>query len=264
MKGGRAGSLTAAGRAQSKAAGPRLLGYAFPLALLPPFPFDRRAMMTSAAGLIFDLDGTLIDSLPGIAASLNRALEAQGFDPHGHPDVRRFIGNGSYELARKALPEGSAHELILAVEEGFKRDYALTWPEGTAPYAGIPELLDKLAVRGRQRLAILSNKPHPFTVEIVARLFPGVPFDPVTGQREDLRRKPFPDAALWIAEKWALLPGQCLFIGDSTVDLETARAAGMPPVATAWGYHDAAALLNAGASQVLEKVSDLDAFLETS
>lgn len=214
----------------------------------------------TTAGLIFDLDGTLIDSLPGIAASLNRSLEIQGFDPHGHPDVRRFIGNGSYELARRALPEGSPHELVLAVEEGFKQDYAVTWPEGTAPYPGIRELLEKLAVRG-QRLAILSNKPHPFTVEIVARLFPGVPFDPVTGQREDLRRKPFPDAALWIAGKWDLLPEQCLFIGDSTVDLETARAAGMPPIATAWGYHDARHLLDAGAAQLLEKVSDLAVFL---
>jgi phosphoglycolate phosphatase len=220
-------------------------------------------MTPTSAGLIFDLDGTLIDSLPGIAASLNRSLERLGFDPHDHPDVRRFIGNGSYELARRALPEGSPHELILAVEAGFKEDYALTWPEGTAPYPGIPELLEKLVVR-KQPLAILSNKPHPFTVEIVARLFPGAPFDPVTGQREDLRRKPFPDAALWIARKWDLLPDQCLFIGDSTVDLETARAAGMPPVATGWGYHDPAALLDAGAGQVLEKVSDLDAFLGLS
>ncbi|WP_035606319.1 HAD family hydrolase [Haloferula sp. BvORR071] len=217
-------------------------------------------MTPTTAGLIFDLDGTLIDSLPGIAASLNRSLERQGFDPHGHPDVRRFIGNGSYELCRRALPEDSPHELILAVEEGFKQDYAHTWPEGTAPYPGIPELLDQLAVR-KQPLAILSNKPHPFTVEIVARLFPRIPFDPVTGQREDLRRKPFPDAALWIARKWDLEPNACWFIGDSTVDLETARAAGMKPVITAWGYHDPAALLEAGAAQVLEKVSDLAAVL---
>ncbi|WP_367874712.1 HAD family hydrolase [Luteolibacter sp. Populi] len=209
-------------------------------------------------GLIFDLDGTLIDSLPGIAGSLNRALESQGFDSHGHPDVRRFIGNGSYELVRKALPEGSPDATILSVEEAFKQDYALTWPEGTAPYPGIPELLETLSGR---RLAVLSNKPHPFTVEIVARLFPSVPFDPVMGQREDLRRKPFPDAALWIAGKWASPPAECLFIGDSTVDLETARAAGMQPVATGWGYHDADDLRAAGAASVLAEVSDLAAFL---
>jgi phosphoglycolate phosphatase len=220
--------------------------------------FDPRAM---DGGLIFDLDGTLIDSLPGIAGSLNRALEFHGFSAHSHADVRRFIGNGSYELVKRALPEGSPEATILAIEESFKADYAETWPEGTAPYAGIPELLERLAATGRP-LGVLSNKPHPFTVEIVERLFSGIDFEPVTGQRAELRRKPFPDAALWIAQQWSLAPEACLLIGDSTVDLATAQAAGMQAVATGWGYHDISSLEAAGASFVLKEVGDLGRFLK--
>ncbi|MCW1885682.1 HAD family hydrolase [Luteolibacter flavescens] len=208
-------------------------------------------------GLIFDLDGTLIDSLPGIAASLNRALERCGHPIHTVADVRRFIGNGSYELARRATPEGAADEDILAVECAFKDDYALTWPDGTMPYDGIPECLDRLAATGH-RMAILSNKPHPFTVEIVQRVFPGVSFDLVLGQRADTPRKPHPDAALQIARHWDMAPELCRFIGDSTVDLDTARAAGIPAIMVGWGYHDAVALLEAGAGAVVEKVTDLD------
>jgi phosphoglycolate phosphatase len=211
-------------------------------------------------GLIFDLDGTLIDSLPGIAASLNRALERCGLPGHADGDVRRFIGNGSYELARRAMPDGASPADILAVETAFKDDYAITWPEGTAPYDGIRECLETLFSAGF-RLAVLSNKPHPFTVEIVHRLFPRLPFDPVLGQRPGTPRKPDPEAALQIARHWDLMPEHCRFIGDSTVDLETARGAGMPAIAVGWGYHDASALRAAGAASVLEKVTDLDSTL---
>lgn len=207
-------------------------------------------------GLIFDLDGTLIDSLPGIAASLNRALERCGLPGHADGDVRRFIGNGSYELARRAMPDGTASADVLAVETAFKDDYAITWPDGTAPYDGIRECLENLTAAGF-RLAVLSNKPHPFTVEIVQRLFPGLHFDPVFGQRPDTPRKPDPEAALQIARHWDYLPERCRFIGDSTVDLETARAAGIPAIAVGWGYHDAPALLAAGAKCVVGKVTDL-------
>ncbi|RYD48423.1 MAG: HAD family hydrolase, partial [Verrucomicrobiaceae bacterium] len=208
-------------------------------------------------------DGTLIDSLPGIAASLNRALERCGLPGHANGDVRRFIGNGSYELARKAMPEGTLPDDILAVETAFKDDYALTWPEGTVPYDGIHECLDTLAIAGF-KLAVLSNKPHPFTVEIVQRIFPRLPFDPVLGQRPETPRKPDPEAALQISRHWGLSPENCRFIGDSTVDLETARGAGMPAVMVGWGYHDASDLLAAGAKSVVEKVTDLDRALAAS
>lgn len=218
-----------------------------------PQPLSSPAMRP---GLIFDLDGTLVDSLPGIAASLNRALSRLGLPNHEHPAVRGFIGNGSLELARKAVPAGSPDELARQVEAAFKEDYALTWPDGTAPYAGIPDCLAALAAAGFP-LAVLSNKPHDFTVEIVARLFPATAFDPVFGQRPEVPRKPDPEAALRIARHWGLAPDHCRFIGDSTVDLATATAAGIPAVAVAWGYHDAAALAAAGAQTPLAAVADL-------
>lgn len=211
-------------------------------------------------GLIFDLDGTLVDSLPGIAASLNRSLGHFGLPVHGSPAVRTFIGNGSLELARKAVPAGSPDALAHEVEAAFKEDYALTWPEGTAPYPGIPECLATLDAAGFP-MAILSNKPHPFTVEIVQRLFPDVPFGPVLGQRPGTPRKPHPEAALQIVRHWGFIPENCRFIGDSTIDIATARAAGIPAVAVAWGYHDLAALEAAGADQLVEEIHWLPGIL---
>jgi phosphoglycolate phosphatase len=211
-------------------------------------------------GLIFDLDGTLVDSLPGIAASLNRSLSHLGLPTHGSPAVRTFIGNGSLELARKAVPAGSPDELAHQVEAAFKADYAATWPDGTAPYTGIPECLAALAAAGFP-LAVLSNKPHDFTVEIVERLFPGLPFAPVFGQRPEIPRKPDPEAALQIARHWGLAPENCRFIGDSTIDLVTAAAAGIPAVAVTWGYHDAADLRDARPACLVENPVDLPPLL---
>lgn len=213
-------------------------------------------------GLIFDLDGTLVDSLPGIAASLNRSLEIHGLPTHDPAAVRGFIGNGSLMLARRALPDGSDPSLAEAVEQSFREDYAVTWPDGTSPYPGIPECLKSLEKRGF-RLAVLSNKPHPFTVEIVTRVFPGIPFDPVLGQRAEVPQKPQPEGALQIARQWVTAPSECLFIGDSTVDLETARNAGMTAIAVCWGYHDREALQGVGADQWVENVTDLAEFLAT-
>ncbi|WP_193213262.1 HAD family hydrolase [Luteolibacter marinus] len=205
-------------------------------------------------GLIFDLDGTLVDSLPGIAASLNRALAALGFPGHEESAVRGFIGNGSLELARRALPDGA--DQAAAVEALFKDDYALTWASGTSPYPGIPECLNALHAAGHP-LAVLSNKPHPFTAEIVARLFPGIPIDPVLGQRPEIPRKPHPEAALQIVRQWQRTPAQCCFIGDSTVDLATARAAGIPSLAVTWGYHDATDLRAAEPAFMVDSVAAL-------
>lgn len=211
-------------------------------------------------GLIFDLDGTLVDSLPGIAASLNRSLGRLGLPSHDSAAIRTFIGNGSLELARKAVPAGSPDELARQVEAAFKEDYALTWPEGTAPYPGIPECLAALAAAGFP-MAVLSNKPHGFTVEIAALLFPGVPFDPVLGQRPEVPRKPDPEAALQIARLWNFDPADCRFIGDSTIDIATARAAGIPDVAVTWGYHDLDALQRAGAARLVGNIPALPAVL---
>jgi phosphoglycolate phosphatase len=200
-------------------------------------------------GLIFDLDGTLVHSLPGIAASLNRALAGMGMP--GHPDeaVRSFVGNGAHILATRALPPGSTDADVETLEAAFKADYAKTWPTGSLPYPGIVELLRQLQDRG-ELLGVLSNKPHPFTTEMVAALFPGIHFTAVVGQKPGVPHKPDPAPALALATELGVPPGSCFIIGDSTIDLETAHHAGMRSVAVTWGYHNIPALRDANPDEI--------------
>lgn len=206
-------------------------------------------------GLIFDLDGTLVDSLPGIEASLNRTMQVFKLPAHPPQAVRRFIGNGARMLVTRAAP-GADEALIDALEEAFKADYDLTWVDGTRPYAGISNVLGELQSRGHH-LAVLSNKPHPFTVAIVARLFPSVRFSAVVGQRPGIPHKPDPAGALEISRLIDVDPGFCTVIGDSTMDLETARHAGMRSVAVGWGYHDRDRLIEARPDAFVDEVEEL-------
>jgi phosphoglycolate phosphatase len=197
-------------------------------------------------GLIFDLDGTLVDSLPGIAASLNRALATLDRSPHSVVKVRSFVGDGSRVLCQRALGGIGSEAEVDSLETAFKADYALTWREGTTVFPGVSELLRDLAAAGHF-LAVLSNKPHPFTEEIVALLFPDVPFARVLGQHPGLACKPDPAGALEIVAGSDLPAEAFTVIGDSTMDLETARRANMRSIAVTWGYQDAHVLTGADA-----------------
>ncbi len=202
-------------------------------------------------GLIFDLDGTLVDSLDGIAASLNHALHASNLPTHSHDAVRGFIGNGARVLIERGTPAGSTDSLIEVVEQAFKAHYDLHWPAGTIAYNGIEDLLETLQRQGHE-LVVLSNKPHPFTEAMVARLFPTIRFAVVLGQRAGIPHKPDPTGALEIAATLGLAPAQCYVIGDSTMDIETALNAGMRPVAVTWGFHDRERLIAAGATSLAD------------
>ncbi len=209
-------------------------------------------------GLIFDLDGTLVDSLQGITASLNRGLAASGLPAHPPEVVRGFIGNGARILIQRATPADTDETLLDTVEQAFKADYDLTWPTGTFTYEGITGLLESLQDCGYP-LAVLSNKPHPFTSTIVARIFPTIDFKVVLGQLPGIPHKPDPTGALEIANLIGLLPQECTIIGDSTMDIETARNAGMRAIAVAWGYHDRERL--AGADLIADTPAELSAVL---
>ena len=209
-------------------------------------------------GLIFDLDGTLVDSLPGIAASLNHALAAMGFPGHVTADVRGFIGDGSWILSKRAAPAGSPDEVINAIEQAFKAHYDLNWVHGTALYPGIAELLGTLRERGHP-LAILSNKPHAFVLDIAAKLFPGEPFTAAVGQQKGVPHKPDPAGIFEITRRLGLPPEDCVLIGDSTIDIATSRNAGIRSIAVTWGYHDRAPLLAAEPDAL---VDDIPALLE--
>ncbi len=207
-------------------------------------------------GLIFDLDGTLVDSLSGIAGSLNRALQATGLPTHSNEIIRGFVGDGARMLVTRAAPPNSDHRLIDQLENAFKTDYDVTWESGTFTYTGIAELMEILQAKGHP-LAVLSNKPHPFTTAIVNRVLPDITFRVVLGQLPGIPHKPDPTGALEIANLLGLLPDDCTIIGDSTIDLETAHNAGMRAIAVTWGFHDYPRLLDAGAKLLANDPAEL-------
>jgi phosphoglycolate phosphatase len=206
--------------------------------------------------LIFDLDGTLVDSLPGIAGSLNRALASLGLPEHSLAAIRGFIGNGSRILATRAAPIRSDEPLIDRLEQAFKVDYSHTWPAASPPYAGIGELLEQLRQLNHP-LAVLSNKPHPFTLAMVSAIFPQVPFAAVLGQRPGIPHKPDPAGVREIAALLGVTPADCWMIGDSTMDLATAKNSGARAMAVTWGYHDRADLLATAPDAVIDTPAEL-------
>lgn len=205
--------------------------------------------------LIFDLDGTLVDSLEGIAASLNRALQQLSLATHSLADVRNFVGDGARTLLERSAPNASENTLN-ELEAHFKADYGRSWSSGTAPFAGIPEALVGLAQR--YRLAVLSNKPHEFTIEMVSKIFPEIEFAMVLGQRSGIPHKPDPAGALEISRSLGVSPGNCLVIGDSTMDLDTARNAGMRSVGVTWGYHDRQRLEASNPHRIITSPEELE------
>lgn len=185
-------------------------------------------------GLIFDLDGTLVDSLPGIAAALNHSLEDLGLPSHSEKAVASYIGDGVETLVKRALGTDDSQKCAEVVL-GFQRHYPTDWQAGTRPYPGLMELLEELSTKGFP-MAVLSNKPHEYTVEIVGKLFRTDLFRPIRGHQSQFPKKPDPTTALQIVADWGFKPEEVAYVGDSTVDLATARAANLVPLIFSWGY----------------------------
>ncbi len=212
-----------------------------------------------ADAVIFDLDGTLVDSLADIAAAMNHALAALGFPGHEADAYRRFIGDGVTTLARRALPVDRG-ELLDAVVAGFRARYAEALLVATRPYPGIPELLDALTALGVP-MSILSNKPHDATVMMVERLLARWRFAGTLGQRPGVPIKPDPVAALELAATMRVEPGRCVLVGDGDADMRAARAAGMVAVGALWGFRDREVLVEAGAMHTIARPAELLAWL---
>ena len=206
--------------------------------------------------LIFDLDGTLVDSLPGIAASLNRTLVAHGLPAHSDAAIRSFVGDGLTTLVLRAAPAAVNPALLASLIALFKKDYELSWNQGTRIYPGMLATLDELQRNGR-RLAVLSNKPDAFAVAMVRSMFPTIHFAKVLGQQESRPPKPHPHGALQIAADLGVAPAACVIIGDSVIDLETAAHAGMRAIACSWGYHDRQRLLDSGLARLIDDPAEL-------
>jgi phosphoglycolate phosphatase len=224
-------------------------------------------MAERPAGLravLFDLDGTLLDTLADLADSMNAVLRGRGFPEHPRDSYRFFIGDGVPTLVRRALPPPAAAdpELAEAAVLEYHREYSRRWDAATHPYAGIPELLAELARRGLP-MAVLSNKPDRFTRTCTERFFPDIRFASVEGQRQDRPHKPDPTGALEAARRMGVEAAEVLYVGDSSVDMLTARAAGMFPLGVSWGFRPRAELLAHGARAIAEKPPDMLIYIES-
>jgi|ERR1035437_1503832 phosphoglycolate phosphatase len=204
---------------------------------------------------IFDLDGTLLDTLDDIANTANSVLAGRGFPTHPNADYRTFIGEGVVKLMLRALPNTHQDEATVQACVGdYVQEYERTWNALTRPYPGVPEMLDALVVRGL-KLAVLSNKPDRFTQRCVDELLAKWAFDVVLGASDQFPRKPDPASAIETAKRLGVPPAECLYVGDSGVDMRTARAAHMCAVGALWGFRGREELLNDGAQFLIKKPS---------
>ncbi len=206
--------------------------------------------------IIFDLDGTLLDTLTDIAESINLVLINYGFPSHSNESYKLFLGNGLYNLITKSVPENTAKSVIQDCSEIFKKIYSDNWKNNCCPYDGINTMLANLSDQGI-KLAVLSNKPHAFTCLFVNEFFPKDMFRAVFGQRDGVEKKPHPTGALDIARILQSRPENTLFVGDSDVDIQTGRAAGMGTVGVSWGYRSVEELIENRAEIIVNRPSEI-------
>jgi phosphoglycolate phosphatase len=217
-------------------------------------PLDRSGHWRA---VLFDLDGTLIDTLRDIAEAANAVLARHRFPTHAIPSYRTFVGDGVAMLMRRALPSHAQdQQLVDLCVRQFREAYEKNWDVHSRVYDGVHPLLQRLA-EARMPMAVLSNKPHEFTEKCVRRYLSAAPFAVVLGQRDPLPRKPAPDGAQHIARQLGVAPGDVVYLGDSSVDMETARRAGMYPVGAGWGFRSRQELQDSGASVILDHPLEL-------
>lgn len=213
--------------------------------------------MNTFSGVVFDLDGTLLDTLEDLGDAVNRVLVDRGFPAHPMDAYRYFVGDGSAVLIERALPESArgsgVHRDCLAA---FMADYDKSWKVKTRLYDGISEMLDSLAALGVD-MAILSNKSHGFTVKCVQDLLSKWRFKAVFGLRDEVPRKPDPSGALEISGLLGTAPDRMLYLGDSAIDMQTAVAAGMFPVGALWGFRTREELQKNGARALIQHPGEL-------
>ncbi len=207
--------------------------------------------------MIFDLDGTLLNSLEDLADSMNQTLSVFGLPQHPVDAYRFFVGDGIENLVRRAAPRSANNpELMTNILRGMRDEYKKRWSNKTRPFDGVPELLDRLTDK-KIKMAVYSNKPHEFTELCVTKLLTDWKFDLIIGVNQDNPRKPDPSVPLRIAEAFRIKPKDFLYLGDTSTDMQTALAAGMVPVGALWGFRSKEELLASGTKTVIEHPSQL-------
>ncbi|HBI64881.1 MAG TPA: hypothetical protein DDX51_07190 [Clostridiales bacterium] len=195
--------------------------------------------------VIFDLDGTLLDTLGDLQGAVNDALHRRGLPPRTVDEVRRFAGNGVRMLMKRSLPEGSTDAEIDAALADFKAYYAAHLTDSTVPYDGIPELLSALRKRGI-KIGVLSNKLDSAAQQLMTHFFDGQ-IDVVFGEHADVPRKPDPTSCRMVMERLGVQPEDVLYVGDSGTDMQTACNAGLTAVGVTWGFRSREELIDSGA-----------------
>ena len=210
---------------------------------------------TSPRACIFDLDGTLVDSLRDIGESLNEGLELLGLAPRPLAECRYLVGDGMPMLCQRAIGPENPH-LVPRLLEIVRARYRTRPLRHTRPYPGLPELVTRL--RDRQiPLAVLSNKPHDMTTRMIRALWPAAEFSVVFGSIEEHLRKPDPTYARRIADQLGVAPADTWLIGDTPTDAATAARAGMPFIGVTWGFRTRSDLLNAGANHLVDHPDEI-------
>ena len=208
---------------------------------------------------LFDMDGTVLDTLQDLASSVNYVLEKHAMPLRQIDEVRSFVGGGMAKLISRVVPEGTDEAERNAVLADFKAYYGQHCADLTKPYDGIPEMLSALRAAGI-KTAVISNKGDPAVQELAKHYFDGM-FDFVLGERPDIVRKPAPDMIYYALEQMGASKDAAVYIGDSDVDIITADNAGLPAIGVTWGFRDRDCLISAGATQLADTVGELQALL---
>ena len=214
--------------------------------------------------IIFDLDGTLLDTLEDMGNAMNNVLAHEGLPTHPIDAYRYFVGDGAKMLVHRVLPdEHRDQDTMQRCVKMFLGEYEQHWKVNTKPYNGIADMLNALSVR-QVKMAVLANKPDDFTQRCVAELLPDWKFAMVLGQREGFPKKPDPAGALAIADHLGVAPAEMLYLGDTAVDMQTAIAARMFPVGVLWGFRPREELQANGAKILLHHPMDIMPLLDRS
>lgn len=205
--------------------------------------------------VIFDMDGTLLDTLEDLYLSANAALESQGFPRRSKEEVRRFVGNGVRNLMRQCIPDGEGNSQFEECFRTFGEHYAVHLNDHTSAYEGIQELLTELSARG-YLMAIVSNKPDAAVKDLAGRYFGGL-ISVAIGESESIRRKPAPDTVIQAAKTLGVPLFDCIYVGDSEVDIRTAANSGIPCVSVSWGFRERELLESQGAERIVDRPGEI-------
>lgn len=212
--------------------------------------------------VLFDLDGTLVNSLFDLATSTNYALEQMGFKTHTNNEYCYFVGNGMKKLIERALPSDKTdEETFNKCFDIFYSHYKEHFYDKTIAYEGIEDLLIKLNQK-EIMLSVISNKQHEMAVTVVEKIFPKIKFHTVSGKQEDYPAKPDNQLTKKIIADMGVEPAECLFIGDSNVDMQTALNSGCKSVGVLWGFRTEEELVNSGAVHIVSKASEIYDIIE--